>query len=104
MVGDAKVYDMLQSSQLEYGNHLNWLIPLPGDFHILYNYTRRYVLMKGYGDAGLISLTKAAQYRGETLTSLSKAKCTHLFLLQTYEAFFNYFLSLHPLNVYITLV
>ncbi len=34
VVGDAKVYDVLQSLWLEYGNHLNWLIPLPGDFHI----------------------------------------------------------------------
>ena len=54
--------------------------------------------MKAYGDAGLITLAKAAGYRGETLTSLSKAKNfrrTHLFLLQSYEAFYNYFLSLY---------
>ena len=54
--------------------------------------------MKAYGDAGLIMLAKGAGYRGETLTSLSKAKNfrrTHLFLLQTYEAFYNYFLSLY---------
>ena len=96
VVGDAKVYDVLQSLRLEYGNHLNWLIPLPGDFHILYNYQK--VVMKAYEDAGLITLAKSAGYRGETLTSLSKAKNfrrTHLFLLQTYEAFYNYFLSLY---------
>ena len=40
VVGDAKVYDVLQSSRLEYGNHLNWLIPLPGDFHVLYNHQK----------------------------------------------------------------
>ena len=54
VVGDAKVYDVLQSLWLEYGNHLNWLIPLPGDFHILYNYQK--VVMKAYGDARLLKL------------------------------------------------
>ena len=95
VVGDAKVYDVLQSLRLEYGNHLNWLIPLPGDFHILYNYQK--VVMKAYGDAGLITLAKSAGYRGETLTSLSKAKHfrrTHLFLLQTYEAFYSFTIPL----------
>ena len=82
MVGDAKVYDVLQSLRLEYGNHLNWLIPLPGDFHILYNY-QKVVIMESLWRC---SLAKAAGYRGETLTFLSKAKNfrhTHLFLLQT---------------------
>ena len=89
-------YDVLQSLWIEYGNHLNWLIPLPGGFHIQYNYQK--VVMKAYGDAGLLMLAKAARYRGETLISLSKGKNfrhTHLFLLQTYEAFYNYFLSLY---------
>ena len=54
MVGDAKVYHVFQSLRLEYGNHLNWLIPLPGDFHILYNYQK--VVMKVYGDACLLKL------------------------------------------------
>ena len=84
VVGDAKVYDLLQSIRLEYGNHLTWLIPLPGDWHVLYNYQK--VLMKACGDAGLVTLAKAAGYRAETLTSLIKAKNfrrTHLFLLQT---------------------
>ena len=54
VVGDAKVYDVFQSLRLEYGNHLNWLIPLPGDFHILYNYQK--VVMKAYGDAHLLKL------------------------------------------------
>ena len=79
-----------------YGNQLNWLIPLPGDFHILYKYQK--VAMKAYGDAGLLMLAKAAGYRGETLISLSKAtyfRHTHLFLLQAYEALYNCFLSLY---------
>ena len=96
VVGNAKVYDLLQSIRFEYGNHLTWFIPPPGDWHVLYNYQK--VLMKAYGDAGLVTLAKAAGYRAETLTSLIKAKNfrrTHLFLLQTYEAFYNYFLSLY---------
>ena len=80
VVGDDKVYDVLQSLRLEYGNHLNWLIPIPGDFHILYNYQK--VVIKAYGRRCL--LAKVAGYRGETPTFLSKAKNfrhTHLFLL-----------------------
>ena len=95
VIGDAKVYDLLQAIRLEYDHHLHWLIPLPGDWHILYNYQK--VLMKAYGDAGLINLAKTAGYRAETLTSLIKAtnfRRTHLFLLQAYEAFYSYFLSL----------
>ena len=50
VVGDAKVYNLLQSIRFEYGNHLDWLIPLPGDWHLLYNYQK--VLVKGYGVLG----------------------------------------------------
>ncbi len=43
---------------VEYGNHLKWLIPFPGDWHVLFNYQP--VLMKAYSDAGLVS---SAWYR-----------------------------------------
>ncbi len=42
--GDAKMYDV-------YGDDLSWLIPYPGDWHMLMNY--QYPLMKAYFDAGL---------------------------------------------------
>ena len=37
VVGDAKVYDLLQAIRIDYGNNLKWLIPFPGDWHIMYN-------------------------------------------------------------------
>ena len=95
VVGDAKVYDLLQAIRIDYGNNLKWLIPFPGDWHIMYNYQK--VFMKPYADAGLMDLAKASGYHAETLTSLRNAnnfRRTHLFILQTYEAFYQYFLSL----------
>ena len=48
--GDAKLYEVLKNLTFEYGEELNWLIPYPGDFHILMNYQK--ALMKPYYDAG----------------------------------------------------
>jgi hypothetical protein len=90
VVGDAKTYDILQKVKRE--QCLSWLIVFPGDWHILYNYQK--VLMKVYWDAGLMQLAQAAGYKGEALTSLSKAsnfRRTHDFLLQVYEAFVSTF-------------
>ena len=56
VVGDTKTYDLLQSLCVEYGHHLKWLLPFPGDWHILFNYQK--VLMKAYSDAGLVQLAK----------------------------------------------
>ena len=96
VVGDGKTYDLLQSIRSEYGSHLKWLVPFTGDWHILLNYQK--TLMKVYGDAGLVQLGKVAGYRGETLTSLvncSNFRRTHAFLLQSFEAFYCFFLSLY---------
>ena len=60
VAGDAKVYELLQSLKFEYGEDLNWLIPFPGDFHLLMNYQS--ALMKPYFDAGLKSLAEAATH------------------------------------------
>ena len=95
VVGDAKTYNLLQAICYEYKAHLPWLLPFPGDWHVLYNYQK--ALMKPYADAGLASLGKAAGHRAETLTSLLQAsnfRRTHEFLLQAFEAFYRYFLSL----------
>ena len=40
VVGDAKTYDLLQSVCVEYGHHLKWLLPFPGDWHVLFNYQK----------------------------------------------------------------
>ena len=95
VVGDAKTYDLLnQSIRLEYGSHLKWLIPMPGDWHILFNYQK--ALMKAYSDAGLVQLAGASGHRAETLTSLIQCSnfCqTHNFLLSTFEALYRVFVS-----------
>ena len=44
VVGDAKTYDLLKSICSEYGDHMKWLIPWPGNWHILLNYQK--ALMK----------------------------------------------------------
>ena len=87
VIGDAKIFDVLQDLRVEYGDNLKWLIPIPGDWHVLYNYHK--VLMKPYADAGLINLAKVSGYRAETLTAIRNAsnfRHTHLFLLQSFEA------------------
>ncbi len=38
VVGAAKVFVLLQQIKSEYGSHLSWLLPFPGDWHILFNY------------------------------------------------------------------
>ena len=35
VVGDAKVYDVLQSLKHEYGEDLKWLVVYPEDWHLL---------------------------------------------------------------------
>ena len=37
MVG---AYDLIRNIQSEYGSQMNWLIPWPGDWHILLNYQK----------------------------------------------------------------
>ena len=96
VVGDAKTYNLIQSIRYEYQSCLKWLIPFPGDWHILYNYQK--ALMKPYADAGLAALAKVTGHRAETLTSLLQAsnfRRTHEFLLQCLDAFYQYFISLY---------
>ena len=93
VVGDAKTYDILQSLRRQYGSQMQWLLPFPGDWHILYNYQK--VLLKIYGEAGLLQLARVAGHRAETLTSLAAAshfKRTHHFILQSFEALYRLFL------------
>ena len=96
VVGDAKTYNLLQSICFEYRSYLKWLIPFPGDWHVLFNDQK--ALMKPYEDAGLVVLAKIAGHRAETLTSLIQAsnfRRTHEFLLQSFEAFYRYSISLY---------
>ena len=36
--GDAKLYEILVSLKIEYGSELNWMLPYPGDWHMLMNF------------------------------------------------------------------
>ena len=82
--GDAKTYEILKSLKCEYGEDLSWLIPYPGDWHMLYNY--QYPLMKAYYDAGLKSLAQAAAYPLNQIQQCAQFKRTHYFLLEVWEA------------------
>lgn len=78
------------------GNHLKWLLPFPGDWHVLLNYQK--ALMKSFADAGITDLGKLSGHRAETLTSLIKCsnfKRTHRFIVEVYQALYHFFLSVH---------
>lgn len=83
VVGDGKTYDHLHTLKIEYGADLNWLIPLPGDWHILKNYQE--VLMKVYFDVRMKDTARTAGYTEGVLNSIGscgKFKKSHLFLLR----------------------
>ena len=82
--GDQKLFDVLQSLKFEYGNELDWLIPIPGDWHLLMNYQS--ALMKPYFDAGLKHLAKAAGYPVSSIQTCGQFKRTHHFLIEVWEA------------------
>lgn len=52
-------HDHLHTLKIEYGTDLNWLIPLPGDWHIL---KKQEVLINIYFEAGLKDAAKTIGY------------------------------------------
>ena len=90
--GDAKIYEILQSLKFEYGEELLWVIPYPGDWHMLKNY--QIALMKPYFDAGLKSLAQAAGYPVAAIQSCGQFKRTHNFLLEAWEATYRAMLAM----------
>ena len=85
VVGDAKTFDHLEALKVEYGEDLDWMIPFPGDFHVLMNYQP--IIMKVFWDAGLSNLGKVL-HNGPTLTSLNSCsdfRRTHAFILHAWE-------------------
>ena len=72
--GDAKLYEIMKSLQFEYGDELSWVIPYPGDWHMLMNYQS--ALMKAYYDAGLKALARAAGYPLAAIQNSSQFKRT----------------------------
>jgi len=86
------VFVLIQEIKSEYGSHLRWLLPFPGDWHILFNYQP--ALMKPYADAELSKLAEVSGHRSETLTSLLQCKNfgrTHNFLVQAFETLYRFF-------------
>jgi len=89
--GDAKIYELLQSLKFEYGDELQWLIPFPGDWHLLMNYQS--ALMKPYFDAGLKSLAEASGYPVVAIRNCTQFKRTHFFILKSWKAMYRAMLS-----------
>ena len=91
VTGDEKTYSHMVQLKKEYGEALDWLVPFPGDFHLMRIYQE--VLMSAYWDAGLKQLAAASGYRGETLTSLSRCSNftnTTKFFFEVWEALFHH--------------
>ena len=99
--GDGKIYEILQSLKFEYGEELKWVLPFPGDWHMLKNY--QIALMKPYFDAGLKSLAEAAGYPVAAIKSCSQFKQTHHFILEVWEATYRALLVLFLENKIATL-
>jgi hypothetical protein len=68
VVGDGKSYDIVIKLKAEYGTALNWVLPYPGDWHILKNMLP--IFIKLYFDAGLKQLTTKFHH-GSTLRILT---------------------------------
>lgn len=84
--GRCKIYELLQSLKCEYGDEFQWLIPFPGDWHLLMNYQS--ALMKPYFDAGLKALAKACGYPVAAIQNCSQFKRTHYFIMESWEAMY----------------
>ena len=90
--GDGKIYEILQSLKFEYGEELKWLLPYPGDWHMLKNF--QIALMKPYFDAGLKSLAQAAGYPLAAIQTCGQFKRIHNFLLEAWESVYRAMLAL----------
>ena len=61
VVTDAKIVPYMHEIKNEHKGESDWVIPYPGDFHILLNYQK--VLMKVYWDAVLKQLASASGFK-----------------------------------------
>lgn len=84
--GDAKIYELLQSLKCEYGDEFQWLIPFPGDWHLLMNYQS--ALMKPFFDVGLKALAKACGYPVSAIQNCSQFKQIHYFIMESWESMY----------------
>ena len=82
-------YKHLIELKRAYGNELAWLLPFPGDWHILKNFQP--VLFKPYYDAGLKEIAGQCGFNSSTLTALSQCsnwRITHNFIMQVGESIY----------------
>lgn len=86
--GDAKIFELIQTIKYEYGADLSWLIPYPGDWHLLKNY--QICLMKPFFEAGLKDLAAATGYPVISLQHCTNFTRTHRFLMEAWEAIFRH--------------
>ena len=89
--GDAPTFDIIQSIKTEYGSDLNWLIPYPGDWHLLKNY--QHCLMKPFFESGLKDMASACGYPVHSVKSCYIFHRTHQFLMETWESIFRHMLK-----------
>lgn len=94
--GDAKTYDVMQAIKHEYGSDLNWLIPYPGDWHLLKNF--QICLFKPFFEAGLKELCTAVGYPAASVQSCSNFKRTHRFIMEVWESMYRHVLKIFMLD------
>ena len=88
--GDQLTYSLIVSLKEDYGNDLRWLIPIPGDWHVLKNLQE--VLHKVYFDGGLADLAKSCGYLPNSVST--NFDRMHNFIVETWESLYRHFLSL----------
>ena len=86
LAADAKLYEVVQSVKYEYGEELKWLLPFPGDWHMLKNF--QIALMKPYFEMGLKELARISGYPVAAIQNCSQFKQTHHFLMEVWQAIY----------------
>ena len=104
--GDGLLFHHYYKLKEENPTYYSWLLPYPGDWHILKNYTS--CLFKIYGPAGLKELVTKF-HKGSTAASVLEGRDfdkTLSFLLQVYESIYRFqihtFLEHRNLNTELT--
>lgn len=60
LAADSKLYEVLHSLKYEYGEELDWVLPFPGDWHLLKTF--QIALMKPYFHMGLKEMACVSGY------------------------------------------
>lgn len=84
VAGDQKLFSIFRSLKIDH--NLDWVLPMPGDWHILMNFQK--AIMKPYFDAGFKHLAVAAGYPAATIEACGQFKRTHQFLMEVWKALY----------------